>query len=83
MASSFSNVMKLQRLLNVTNYLSLIGVRVCLALQAFKIFNCFFRLKHKEMSYAKIIVCLHTAQKFYDSNKNCLKNLNSIVLKIV
>ena len=60
----FSNVMKLQRLLNVTNYFSLIGVRVRLALQAFKIFNCFFRLKHKEMSYAKIIVCLNTAQKF-------------------
>ena len=29
------------------------------------------------MSLAKIIVCLHSAEKFYDTNKEILINLNS------
>ena len=29
------------------------------------------------MSHAKIIVCLHSVQKFYDTNKEILINLNS------
>ena len=30
------------------------------------------------MSHAKIIVCLHSAQKFYDTNKQIFTNLNKI-----
>ena len=29
------------------------------------------------MSHTKIIVCLHSGQKFYDTNKEILINLNS------
>ena len=37
----------------------------------------FFRYSNEKMSHAKIVVCIHSAQKFYDTNKEILINLNS------
>ena len=63
--------MRFQSLWNAVNYQKLTGIRKVLDLQAFKILHCFFRFS------TKIIVCLRSAQKLYDINKQTYVNLNA------